>query len=92
MFTSPRAILRSCTALRQTTPETTNNVDRVAVSGSREISKTGLSVQAPSSPKIDTVAIVVHQIMTELTKAVLNENRVKVIAKLELKLMQQNGC
>jgi hypothetical protein len=34
----------------------------------------------------------VHQIMTKLIKAVSEEDRVMVITKLVLNLMQQNGC
>jgi hypothetical protein len=55
----------------------------------KEFQKTGLSVQAPSSSSIDTLDAVVHQIMTELSKAV-SEDRVVVITKLVLNLMQQN--
>jgi transcriptional regulator NrdR family protein len=57
----------------------------------KEFQKTGLSVQAHSSSN-DTVAIVVHQIMTKLTKAVSEEGRVKVVTKLVLNLMQQDAC
>jgi hypothetical protein len=53
----------------------------------KEFQKTGLSVQAPSSSNSDTVATVVHQIMTELSKAVSEEDRVMVITKLILNLM-----
>jgi hypothetical protein len=42
----------------------------------KEFQKTGLSVQAPSASNNDTVATVVHQIMTKLTKAVSEEDRV----------------
>jgi hypothetical protein len=53
--------------------------------------KTGLLVQVPSSSNSDTVATLVHQIMTELGKAV-SVDRVMVITKLVLNFMQQNGC
>jgi hypothetical protein len=58
----------------------------------KEFQKTDLSVRAPSSSNSDTVATVVHQIMTELNKAVSEEDRVVVITKLVLNLMEQNGC
>jgi hypothetical protein len=48
-------------------------------------------MQAPSLSSNDTVATVVHQIMTELSKAVSEEDRVMVITKLVPNLMQQNG-
>jgi hypothetical protein len=50
----------------------------------KEFQKTSLSIQAPSSSNNETVATVVHQIMTELTKAVLEEDRVMAIKKLIL--------
>jgi hypothetical protein len=53
--------------------------------------KIDLSVQSPSSSNNDSVATVVHQIMTKLNKAVSEEDRVMVITKL-VNLMQQNGC
>jgi hypothetical protein len=34
----------------------------------------------------------VHQIMIKLTKSVSEEDRIIVITKLVLNLMQQNGC
>jgi predicted membrane protein len=58
----------------------------------RKFQKTHLSVQVPSSFNNDTVASVVHQIRIELSKAVSEEDRVMVIIKLVLNLMQQNGC
>jgi hypothetical protein len=58
----------------------------------KEFQKTGLSVQAPSSSNNNTVATIVHQIMTEVTEAVSEEDRVMVITKLVLNLMHQNGC
>jgi hypothetical protein len=58
----------------------------------KKFQKTGLSVQAPSSSNNDTVAMVVRQIMTKLSKALSEEDRVMVISKLILNLMQQKGC
>jgi hypothetical protein len=58
----------------------------------KEFQKTDLSVQAPSSSNNDSVATVVRQITTKLTKAVSEEDRVMVITKLVLNLLQQNGC
>jgi hypothetical protein len=58
----------------------------------KDFQKTDLSVQAPSSSNNDSVATVVPQIMTKLTKAVSEEDRLMVITKLVLSLMQQNGC
>jgi hypothetical protein len=46
--------------------------------------KTDLSVQAPTSSNNDIVANEVHQIMTKLTKALSEEDRVMVITKLVL--------
>jgi hypothetical protein len=48
----------------------------------REFQKTGRSVQAPSSSSNATVATVVHQIMTELSEAVSEDDSVMVITKL----------
>jgi hypothetical protein len=50
----------------------------------QEFQKTGLSVQAPSLSNSDTVATVVHPIMTELSGAVSEEDRVMVIIKMVL--------
>jgi hypothetical protein len=50
----------------------------------KEFQKTGLSVQAPSLSNNDTVATAVHQIMSKLTKAVSEEDKVMVITKLVL--------
>jgi hypothetical protein len=55
----------------------------------KEFQKTDLSVQAPSSSNNDSVATVVHQIMTKLTKAVSEEDRVMVITKLVLNLINK---
>jgi hypothetical protein len=85
------AVLRRSTASRQTTPTTKRNAERAAVSAIKGISE-NRSVQAPSSSNSDTVATVEHQIMTELSKAVSEEDRVMVVTKLVLYLMQQNGC
>jgi hypothetical protein len=38
------------------------------------------------------MATVVHQIMTELSEAVSEKDRIMVITKMVLNLMQQNGC
>jgi hypothetical protein len=59
----------------------------------KEIQKTGLSVQTPSSSNNDTlkVATVVQQIMTELSEAVSEKDKIMVITKLVLNLMKQNG-
>jgi hypothetical protein len=58
----------------------------------KEFQKTRLSVRTPSTFSSDTVATAVHEIMTELGKAVLEEDRLMVITKLVLNLMEQNGC
>jgi hypothetical protein len=60
----------------------------------KEFQITGLSVQAPSSSNNNmlNVVTVVQQIMAKLTKAVSEEDILKVITKLVLNLMQQNGC
>jgi hypothetical protein len=57
----------------------------------RKYQKTCLSAQAPSSSK-DIVVTAMHKIMTALSKAVSQEDRIMVITKLVLHLMQQNGC
>jgi hypothetical protein len=61
----------------------------------QEIQKTGLSVlQSPSLTNIETlkVATVVQQIMTELSEAVSEEDKIMVIIKMVLTLMKPNGC
>jgi hypothetical protein len=60
----------------------------------QEFQKAGLSVQDPSSSNNETLkgAIVVHQIMTELSEAVSEENKTMVITKMVLNLTKQNGC
>jgi hypothetical protein len=58
----------------------------------QEFQQTGLSVQAPSSSNNSTIATVVHLIMTELSEAASQEDRIMVITKMVLNLMQQNGC
>jgi hypothetical protein len=58
----------------------------------QEFQKTGLSVQAPISSNNDTVATIMHRIMTELGGAIPQEGRIMVITKMVLNLMQQNGC
>jgi hypothetical protein len=49
----------------------------------REIQRTGLSVQAPSSTNNDTlkIAILVQQIITELSEAVSNKRKIMVYYK-----------
>jgi hypothetical protein len=60
----------------------------------QEIQRTGLSVQAPSSPNNDMlkVAIVVQQIVIELSESVSEKDKIMVITKMVLNLMKQNGC
>jgi hypothetical protein len=53
-----------------------------------EFQKTGLPVQTPSSPNSDTVATVVHQILTELSGAPSQEDRIMVITKMVLDEMK----
>jgi hypothetical protein len=90
-FTSPQqsygAALRQDKQHQQ--PQTTQTEQQYLKQ--KDFQKTDLSVQAPSSSNNDTVATVVHQIMTKLIKAVSEEDRVIVITKLVLNLMQQNG-
>jgi hypothetical protein len=54
----------------------------------KEIQKTGLSVQDTSSTNNDTlkVTIVVQQIMTELSQAVSEKDKIMVITKMVLNL------
>jgi hypothetical protein len=54
----------------------------------QEIQKTGLSVQAPTTSNIEIleVATIVQQIMTELSEAVLEKDKMMVITKMALKL------
>jgi hypothetical protein len=40
----------------------------------------------------DIVAAIFHQIMTELTGAETEEDRIVAITKIVLKLIKQNGC
>jgi hypothetical protein len=72
----------------KTTPGTTGTADLLQ----QEFEKTDFSVQAPKSSNSDTVATVVHQIMTKLSEAVSKEDRIMVITKMALMLMKQNGC
>jgi hypothetical protein len=60
----------------------------------QEVQKMGLSVQAPGSSNNATlkVAIVVRQIMTELSEAVSQKDKIMFITKMVLNLMKQNGC
>jgi hypothetical protein len=58
----------------------------------QESQGTGLPVQAPSSTNNDmlNVATLVHQIMTELSEAVSEKDKIIVIKKWYS--MKQNGC
>jgi hypothetical protein len=94
-FTSPEQSYAA--ALRQDTqhqqpqaPQT----DGKRVRPQREIQRTGLSVQAPSSSDNNTLkdATVVQQIMRELSEAVSEEDKIMVITKMILNLMKQNDC
>jgi hypothetical protein len=58
----------------------------------QEFQEPGLSAQAASSSINNTVATIVHQIMTELSGLVSEEDRVIVIIKMVLNLMQHIGC
>jgi hypothetical protein len=60
----------------------------------QEIQRTGLLAQAPSSINNDTlkIATVVQQIITELSEAVSEKDKIMVITKMVLNLMKQNGC
>jgi glutamate synthase domain-containing protein 2 len=78
-FTSPQQSYAA--ALRQDKqhqqPQTTHTEQQYLLQ--KEFQKTGLSVQALSSSNNDSVATVVHQIMTKVTKALSEEERVMVI-------------
>jgi hypothetical protein len=54
---------------------------REALSATEEFQKLGLSVQAPSSPNNDNV---VHQIMTDVSETVSQEDGIVVIRKVVL--------
>jgi hypothetical protein len=60
----------------------------------QEIQKTRLSVQAPSSSNSDMLKVtnVVQQIMTELSEAVSEKDKLMVSIRMVLNLMKQNGC
>jgi hypothetical protein len=61
----------------------------------QEIQKTGLSVRATSTfnNEMIKVATVVQQIMTELSEALSEKkNKITVITKIVLNLMNQNDC
>jgi hypothetical protein len=60
----------------------------------QEIQKRALSVQAPSSSNSDVikVATLVQQIRTELSEAVTEKDKMKVITKMVRNLLKQNGC
>jgi hypothetical protein len=60
----------------------------------QEFQKTGLSLQVPSSSNSDTlkVATVVHPIMTELSEAVSEKDKIITVTKMALNFMKQNGC
>jgi hypothetical protein len=93
-FTSPQQPYAD--ALRQDKqhqqPQTTQTEQQYLPQEEFQKTELRVSVQAPSSSNNDTVATVVHHIMTKLTKAVSEEGRIMVITKLGLNLMQQNGC
>jgi hypothetical protein len=57
------------------------------------IQRTGLPVQAHSSTNSDTlkIATVVQQIMTELSEALSEKDRIMIITIMVLNLMKQNG-
>jgi type IV pilus biogenesis protein CpaD/CtpE len=55
----------------------------------QEIQRTGLSIQAPSSTNNETVATAVHQIMTDLSEAVSEEDKIMVVTKIILNLMKK---
>jgi hypothetical protein len=56
-------------------------------------SETGVSVGAPSSTNNDTlkIATVVQQILTELSEAVSEKDKIMVITKMILNLMKKSG-
>jgi hypothetical protein len=60
----------------------------------QKIQRTGLSVQAPSSSNNEMlkVATVVQQIMTELSEAVSEKDKIMVITKTLFNIMEQNDC
>jgi hypothetical protein len=60
----------------------------------QEIERTGLSVQAPSSADNDTLKVVtlVQQIITEVSTAVSENEKIMVITKMVLNIMKQYGC
>jgi hypothetical protein len=60
----------------------------------QETQRTGLSVQAPSSANSDRLKITTeaHQIITEVSEAVSEKDKIMVITKMALNLMKQNGC
>jgi hypothetical protein len=59
----------------------------------KQIQKTGLSVQAPSSSINDMlkVAIAMQHAMMELSEAV-SEDKIMATIRMILNLMKQNGC
>jgi hypothetical protein len=60
----------------------------------QETQKTDLSVQASRSTNNDTlkVANIVKQIITELSEAVSERDKIIIITIMVLNLMKQNGC
>jgi hypothetical protein len=60
----------------------------------QEIQKTGLSVQIPSSSNSDMLKVttVMQQIMTELSEAVSEKDKIMVVTKMVPNLMKQIGC
>jgi hypothetical protein len=59
-----------------------------------EIQKTGLAARASSSTNSDTlqIATLLQQIITELSEAVSEKDKIIIITKMVLNLMKQNGC
>jgi hypothetical protein len=77
------------------TTATTDTADRWEKrDAQQEIQKTGLSVEAPSSTNNDTskIVIVVQQIMTEISGAASEKDKIMVITKLVLNLTKQKSA
>jgi hypothetical protein len=60
----------------------------------QEILRTGLSVQASSTSNNDTliVATVAQLIISKLSEAMSEKDKIMVITKMVLTLMKENGC
>jgi hypothetical protein len=91
-----RAALRSRTASRHATPATTGTTDRCSnICHNRKFRKPvcyyRVSVRLTLNDMIK-VAIVVKQIMRELSKAGSEKDKIMIITKMVLNLMKQNGC